>query len=125
MNGVYFGLTAAEQARVQFAHAGFRAGQNEAPRNLCGTAPPDTVQTWNQYPYDPASNSDPHWEIKVGRLTQNVGWSGGDCFHPNEKGTTAYADAVYDDAVRLGFRRLTPMRCAERLVWHRVRRSGD
>ena len=77
-------------------------GRTEPPETHAARRPPDNEQTWIQYLTDPNSNSLPTFEIKIGRQTKKVVFSG-DCFHPNEKGATAYAEAVFSDTVRLGF----------------------
>jgi len=85
-------------ARMQTTplHAAFE--DHESPRPSCGNDAPDTADTWIQYGDDPESNSYPKfpsWLIP--------GSFSGDCTHPNEKGAQAYADAVYADALRLGY----------------------
>jgi lysophospholipase L1-like esterase len=63
--------------QVATVHDAFRG--HEAPRPWCGTAPPDVEESWIQYPTDPDSNATP---------------VGGDCFHANRAGATAFAAAV-------------------------------
>jgi lysophospholipase L1-like esterase len=63
--------------QVATVHAAFHG--HEAPRPWCGTASPESEETWIQYPTDPDSNATP---------------AGGDCFHPNRAGAERYAEAV-------------------------------
>lgn len=72
------------------------------PVGLCGFSPPSTAQTWVQFPGDPTSNSGG----AIAGLPSLVGGRGGaeftgDCFHPNEAGAQAFADAVVAEARQL------------------------
>lgn len=66
----------------------------------CGYNTPGIKDTWIQYPTDPQSISNPSLPEELRKLTGP--WSG-DCFHPNEAGAQAYANAVNADVVRLGY----------------------
>jgi hypothetical protein len=73
---------------------------HESPRPYCGASLPEVGDTWIQYPDDPKSNSIlrlPGWAKEFIDLETG----NGDCFHPNEAGANAYADAVVDDVLRL------------------------
>jgi hypothetical protein len=105
------------QSRLQIAsvYDDFqRDGGHESPQGPCGNAPPDTDTTWIQHPSDLYSNSYPlgppatiwFWkenDIRAYLFELNGGkpWTG-DCFHPNEKGAQAYADAVIEELRKMG-----------------------
>jgi hypothetical protein len=88
-----------------------RDGGHESPQGACGNAPPDTETTWIQHPSDRYSNSYPlrppvdikenHIRAYLVELNGGKPWTG-DCFHPNEKGAQAYADAVIEELRRMG-----------------------
>lgn len=63
----------------------------------CGTAEPNKEATWIQHRSDPNSNSKPSVQWYVA----GIGPWLGDCFHPNETGAQKFADAVYQNAIRL------------------------
>jgi len=87
-----------DDLHAQF-HQHSSPGDPAFPLWACGSAGPNFDDTWIQYPSDPNSNSDPDipdW------LRQLVGPWHGDCFHPNDKGTLAYADAVNQAALSIG-----------------------
>jgi len=82
------------RARLASVYRAFHG--HEAPSPECGSGPPPVSDTWFQYPSDPASNSFP--QLPPG-FPQ--GWRG-DCFHPNDAGATAIAEAVFAAAKELG-----------------------
>lgn len=91
---VYVPLGRPERLRV--ANVNPRFYGHESPRPKCGDSAPDIPETWIQYPGDPASNGE------VPDLFRAVtGEKYGDCFHPNEKGAQAYADAVMEQFLRM------------------------
>lgn len=108
LNGVFLDiwkeLNQLEQERLQVATVYGLFQNHQSPRLACGNDPPDTSNTLIQYPTDPESNaiSDPRmipdW---LKNLSAVPIWTG-DCFHPTEKGAQIYADAINDDAKRLG-----------------------
>jgi hypothetical protein len=84
-------------------------GTDLSPFSQCGRALPDTITTWIQYPSDRDSNSYPFGptieplsvEAVLFGLNGLQPWRG-DCFHPNEAGAQAYADAVIEDLRKMG-----------------------
>jgi len=87
-----------ERLQVAAIHESFHS--HESPRPVCGLAAPQIANTWIQHPGDSNSNSFgnlPGWARKI--LPKK---GGGDCFHPNDAGASAYADAVNQDVQRVG-----------------------
>jgi hypothetical protein len=91
-------------SRLHDAFHGPNAGKDpehrhESARPSCGYALPNTSETWIQYPGEPNINSELPADIK-----QKLGIKEkfGDCFHPNDAGARAYANAVNEAALMLG-----------------------
>jgi lysophospholipase L1-like esterase len=92
---VYFDLGRPARLQITPLHTLFQG--HESPRNSCGSASPDFVDTWIQFKDDITSNSFPN-------IPKNVAdgpWFG-DCFHPNIFGAEEIAHQVDADAKRLG-----------------------
>jgi len=97
-----------QPSRLQIAavHEKFHLdGGHESPttgsaNRTCGYSSPIIANTWIQYQDDPLSNSNPDLPANVKKYTGGP-WKG-DCFHPNDAGAAAYADAVNEDAIRAG-----------------------
>ncbi len=70
--------------------------RHESPRPKCGDSAPDVSDTWIQYPGQPGVNGEVPLLLQV--ITKE---KHGDCFHPNEKGAQAYADAVMGQFLRM------------------------
>ena len=84
-----------DQIRIAATHGRFHG--HESPQPSCGVDLPAVEDTWIQYPGDPDSNGEvPRWMRLI------TGEQYGDCFHPNENGAQALADAVDAAAIRLG-----------------------
>lgn len=74
--------------------------QHKSPRYSCGNDLPDADDTWIQRKDDTRdSNSLPDIDPNIG--PPGRWW--GDCFHPNERGAQAIADAVSEIALELGY----------------------
>ncbi|MBI3912868.1 MAG: hypothetical protein HY327_01535 [Chloroflexi bacterium] len=67
---------------------------HEAPQPTCGSSAPGIADTWIQYPGDVASNS--QVPDLLAKITKH---KFGDCFHANEKGAQAIAEAVIEKAM--------------------------
>lgn len=68
-----------------------------SPQPQCGSDAPDVSETWIQYPGQDGVNGEV-LDLMRELITHE---KYGDCFHPNEQGAQAYADAVMEQFLRM------------------------
>jgi lysophospholipase L1-like esterase len=85
--------------RVAFAPVAEAFKGHESPQPTCGAAAPGAEESWIQYPNEAGINS------AIPEVEQPLLYPAkyGDCFHPNEAGARAYAQAVVQAAATLGY----------------------
>lgn len=84
-------------SRLRAANVNPKFYGHEAPRPKCGDSAPDVDETWIQYPGQPGVNGEVPDLMRVILTHEKYG----DCFHPNEKGAQAYANAVMEQFLRM------------------------
>ena len=91
---VFVPLGRPSRLRVSNVNPKFYGHASSQPQ--CGGSAPDVTETWIQYPGQSGVNGEvPDF------LRRFTGEKYGDCFHPNEKGAQAYADAVMEQFLRM------------------------
>lgn len=84
-------------SRLRVTNVNPKFYKHESPQPQCGGSAPDVTETWIQYPGQPGVNGEVP-DFMRDHITHE---KYGDCFHPNEKGAQAYADAVMEQFLRM------------------------